>query len=61
MMTGLLKQSRSLLLVLGALLLGWLPFAIVYAYGGPNPPNSTQNVSYGYPAGLSLEAINPVE
>ena len=35
---------------------------MVYAYGGPGPPNtSTQNVSYAYPAGLDLEAINPVE
>jgi hypothetical protein len=35
---------------------------MVYAYGGPDPPNSsTRNVSYGYPAGLDLEAINPVE
>ncbi|MDY0004106.1 MAG: MopE-related protein, partial [Polyangia bacterium] len=35
---------------------------MVYAYGGPDPPNSsTRNVSYAYPAGLDLEAINPVE
>ena len=35
---------------------------MVYAYGGPDPPNgSTRNVSYGYPAGLDLKAINPVE
>ena len=35
---------------------------IVYGYGGPSPEHSdTQNVSYGYPAGLDLEAINPIE
>lgn len=35
---------------------------VVYGYGGPSPENSTtQNVSYGYPAGLDLTPINPVE
>jgi hypothetical protein len=36
--------------------------AMVYGYGGPSPEHSdTQNVSYGYPAGLNLIPINPVE
>ncbi|MFH2008157.1 MAG: MopE-related protein [bacterium] len=34
---------------------------MVYAYGGPGGQGVSQNVSYGYPAGLDLEAINPVE
>jgi hypothetical protein len=36
---------------------------IVYGYGGPDgaDPNGVVNVSYGYPAGLDLVAINPVE
>jgi hypothetical protein len=35
---------------------------IVYGYGGPGSIHSdTQNVSYGYPAGLSMKPINPVE
>ncbi len=35
---------------------------VVYGYGGPSPEHSdTQNVSYGYPAGLDLDAINPIE
>jgi len=35
---------------------------MVYAYGGPDPPNSsTRNVSYAYPGGLDLVPINPVE
>ncbi len=35
---------------------------IVYGYGGPGSMYSTtQNVSYGYPAGLSMRVINPVE
>ncbi len=36
---------------------------IVYGYGGPSgaDPNGVVNVSYGYPAGLDLVAINPVE
>ena len=35
---------------------------MVYGYGGPPGGNpSTQNVSYGYPAGLDLSVINPVE
>ncbi len=34
---------------------------MVYAYGGPGGSGVSQNVSYGYPAGLNLEAINPVE
>lgn len=35
---------------------------MVYGYGGPSPPNdSTQNVSYGYPGGLDLAPINPIE
>lgn len=35
---------------------------IVYGYGGPGSVSSdTQNVSYAYPGGLSLQAINPVE
>lgn len=35
---------------------------MVYGYGGPPGGSpSTQNVSYGYPAGLDLTIINPVE
>jgi hypothetical protein len=35
---------------------------MVYGYGGPpDGTSSVQNVSYGYPAGLDLTAINPVE
>jgi hypothetical protein len=35
---------------------------MVYGYGGPGSINpDTQNVSYAYPAGLSLQPINPVE
>ncbi len=36
---------------------------IVYGYGGPTgaDPNGVVNVSYGYPGGLDLVAINPVE
>ncbi len=35
---------------------------MVYGYGGPGSASSnTQNVSYGYPAGLDLAPINPIE
>jgi len=36
---------------------------IVYGFGGPTDadPNGVVNVSYGYPAGLDLTNINPVE
>lgn len=36
---------------------------IVYGFGGPEgaDPNNVVNVSYGYPAGLDLFNINPVE
>lgn len=36
---------------------------IVYGFGGPSgaDPNGVINVSYGYPGGLDLQRINPVE
>jgi len=34
---------------------------VVYGYGGPDDASDTRNVSYGYPAGLDLNPINPVE
>jgi hypothetical protein len=34
---------------------------VVYGYGGPDDMSDTRNVSYGYPAGLNLVPINPVE
>jgi len=36
---------------------------VVYGYGGPPEQNGStvQNVSYGYPAGLNLSIINPIE
>lgn len=33
---------------------------MVYGFGGPSG-TGTVNVSYGYPAGLNLNPINPVE
>ena len=34
---------------------------MVYGFGGPYPETETLNVSYGYPGGLDLNPINPIE
>ena len=35
--------------------------AMVYGYGGPSPPEDARNVSYSYPAGMNLRAINIID